>query len=87
MLTREDVEVHFRALQTIIEQLKLCEWGHCRLEKLHRCSGITSGSWDAAGYPTCPRPCTTISKHHVMMERKKRGGKVPHIFILGLDGG
>jgi hypothetical protein len=26
---------------------QLCEWGHCRLGKLHRCSEITSGSWDA----------------------------------------
>jgi hypothetical protein len=25
------------------------------MEKLHRCSEITSGSWDAPHYPTCPR--------------------------------
>jgi hypothetical protein len=29
--------------------------GHYRLGKLHRCSEITSGSWDAPDYPTCPR--------------------------------
>jgi hypothetical protein len=26
-LAREDVEVHLHALQTMIEQFQLCEWG------------------------------------------------------------
>jgi hypothetical protein len=34
------------------EHFQLCEWGHCRLGKLHRCLEITSGSWDAPDYPT-----------------------------------
>jgi hypothetical protein len=55
VLAREDVEVHLPALQTLTEQLQLCEWGLCRLEKLHRFSKTTSGSWDASDYPTCPR--------------------------------
>jgi hypothetical protein len=37
------------------EQFQLCELGHCRHGKLHRCSEITSGPWDAPDYPTCPR--------------------------------
>jgi hypothetical protein len=53
VLASEDVEVHLHALQTMAEQFKLCEWGHCFLGKLHRCSEITSGSWDASDYPTC----------------------------------
>jgi hypothetical protein len=40
------------------EQFQLCECGHCRLGKLHRCSEITSGSWDARDYTTCP--CTPL---------------------------
>jgi hypothetical protein len=55
MLVREDVEVHLHALQTMKEQFQLCEWGHYRFEKLHSCSGITSGLWDATDYPTRPR--------------------------------
>jgi hypothetical protein len=34
------------------EQFQLYEWGHC-LGKLHHCSELTSGSWDAPDYPTC----------------------------------
>jgi hypothetical protein len=34
MLAREDAEIHLHALQIIIEQLPLCEWGHYRLKKL-----------------------------------------------------
>jgi hypothetical protein len=48
---REDAEVHLHALQTMIQQFQLCEWGHCRLVKQHRCSEVTSGSWDAPDYP------------------------------------
>jgi hypothetical protein len=55
VLVREDVEVHVHAIQTMTEQFQLREWGHCPFEKLHRCSEITSGSWDATDYPTCPR--------------------------------
>jgi hypothetical protein len=39
---REDVEVHFHAFKIMTEEFQLCEWGHCRLGKLHRCSEITS---------------------------------------------
>jgi hypothetical protein len=53
VLAGEDAEVHLHALQTMTEQFQLCEWGHCR-GKLHRCSEITSGSWAAPDYPTCP---------------------------------
>jgi hypothetical protein len=38
-----------------------CGMRHCLLAKLHFCSDITSGSWDAPDYPTCPRtaiPCS-----------------------------
>jgi hypothetical protein len=49
----EDVEVHLHVLRTSIEEFQLCEWGHYRLGKLHHCSEITSGSWDAPDYPTC----------------------------------
>jgi hypothetical protein len=28
------------------EQFQLCEWRHCHLGKLFRCSKIMSGSWD-----------------------------------------
>jgi hypothetical protein len=49
------VEVHFHALQIMIEQFRLYDRGQCRLGKLHCCSEITSGSWDASDYPTCPR--------------------------------
>jgi hypothetical protein len=35
-----DIEVYLHALQTMAEQFQLCEWGHCRLGKLHRCSEI-----------------------------------------------
>jgi hypothetical protein len=48
----EDVEVHIDALQTKTEKFQLCEGGHCRRGKLHHCSEITSGSWDAPDYPT-----------------------------------
>jgi hypothetical protein len=44
MLAREDAEVHLHALKTMTEQFQLCEWGYFRLEKLHGCSEITSGS-------------------------------------------
>jgi hypothetical protein len=37
-------------LQTITEQFQLCERGHCQLGKLHHCSEIMSGSWDAPLY-------------------------------------
>jgi hypothetical protein len=33
------VEVHLRALQTVTEDFQMCEWGHCRLGKLHRFFG------------------------------------------------
>jgi capsular polysaccharide biosynthesis protein len=42
--TREDVELHLHALQTMAEQFQLCEWGHFLLEKLHRFWEITSRS-------------------------------------------
>jgi hypothetical protein len=51
VLAREDDEVHLHALQTMTEQFKLCERGHCHLGKLQLCSEITSGSWDAPDYP------------------------------------
>jgi hypothetical protein len=54
VLAREDAEVHLHALQTMTEQFQLCEWGHCRLGKLHRFSEMTSGLWDAPDYPTFP---------------------------------
>jgi hypothetical protein len=54
VLAREDVEVHLHTLQTMTEQLQLCEWGYCCLGKLHHCSGTTSGSWDARDYRTSP---------------------------------
>jgi hypothetical protein len=47
MLAMEDVEVHLHALQTMNEQYQLCELEQGRLGKLHRCSELTSGSWDA----------------------------------------
>jgi hypothetical protein len=43
VLAREDVEVHSHALQTIIEQFQLWEWGHYRLQRLHRFSEIIMG--------------------------------------------
>jgi hypothetical protein len=46
-LAREDGEVHIHALQTMTEQFQLCKWEHCHLGKLHHCSEIMSGSWDA----------------------------------------
>jgi hypothetical protein len=52
VLACEDAEVDLHALQTMSEQFQLCEWGHCHLEKLHRCSKITSGSRDAPDYTT-----------------------------------
>jgi hypothetical protein len=55
VLAWEDAKGHLRALETTTEQLQLCEWGHYFLGKLHRCSEITSGSWDASDYPTCER--------------------------------
>jgi hypothetical protein len=51
---KKDVEVHLHAVQTMSEQLQLCEWVHCCLGKRHYCSEIMSGSWDAPDYPTCP---------------------------------
>jgi hypothetical protein len=33
VLSREDVEVHFHALESIAEQFNLCEWGHYHLKK------------------------------------------------------
>jgi hypothetical protein len=53
VLARTDVEVHLHAPQAMTEQFQLCEWGYCRLGKLHRCSELTPGSWDAPDYPTC----------------------------------
>jgi hypothetical protein len=44
---REDAEVRLHVLQNMTEQFQLCECGHCRLGKFHRCSEITSGSWDS----------------------------------------
>jgi hypothetical protein len=41
-MAREDVEVHRYALHIMTKQFELCKWGHCRLEKLHRCSEMTS---------------------------------------------
>jgi hypothetical protein len=58
VLAREDVEVNLCALQTMTEQFQLLEWGHYRLGKLHHCSAITSGSWDAPDHPTSP--CTPL---------------------------
>jgi hypothetical protein len=55
MLARDDAEIHLHALQTMSKQFQLGEWGHCRLGKLHRCWEVTSESWDAHDYPTCPR--------------------------------
>jgi hypothetical protein len=55
VIVKEHIEVHLHALQTMTKQFQLCEWGHCRLGKLHRCSEITPGSWDAPDYSTCPR--------------------------------
>jgi hypothetical protein len=52
VLAREDAEVHLHALQMMTEQFQLCEWGHCRLAKLHRCLEIMFGSWDSPDYPT-----------------------------------
>jgi hypothetical protein len=54
MLAR-DVEVHLHVLQTITEQVQLCESGHCSLGELHRCSEIMPGPWGAPDYPTWPR--------------------------------
>jgi hypothetical protein len=54
VLAREDVEVTLHAYQTMTKQFQLFEWGHCIHGKLHRCSEMTSGSWDAPEYPTCP---------------------------------
>jgi hypothetical protein len=42
VLAREDVKVQLHAPQTMTEQFQLCEWGHCRLGKLHRYSEIMS---------------------------------------------
>jgi hypothetical protein len=42
------------------KQFQLCEWGHGRLGKLHRCPKITSGSLDTPDYPTCPRKCFLV---------------------------
>jgi hypothetical protein len=42
MLTREDVQVHLHAPQTMIEQFQLFEWRHYHLGILHCCSEITS---------------------------------------------
>jgi hypothetical protein len=47
-LDSKDVEVHLHVIQTMTEHFQLCEWGHCRFGKLHRCS-------DAPDYPNCPR--------------------------------
>jgi hypothetical protein len=55
VLAMGDVEVQLHTLQTMIEQFQLCECGHYLLGKLNCCSEITSGSWDALDYPTCPR--------------------------------
>jgi hypothetical protein len=41
---REDAEIHLHALQSMTEQFQLCERGHCRLGKLHRCLEIMSGT-------------------------------------------
>jgi hypothetical protein len=38
VLATKDAEVHLHALQTTIEQLELCEWGHFLLGKLQRFS-------------------------------------------------
>jgi hypothetical protein len=54
VMAKENVEIHPHALETMTEQFQLCEWGHCRLGKLHSCSEITSRSWDAPDYPTSP---------------------------------
>jgi hypothetical protein len=54
MLAREDVEAHLHALQTMTEQFQQCEWEHYHLGKLYRCVEITSGSWDAPDFSTCP---------------------------------
>jgi hypothetical protein len=35
----------------------------CRLGKLHHCSEITSGPWDASVYPTCPRTTLQYFSH------------------------
>lgn len=51
---REKAEVHLHILQTMTERFRPCQWGHCRLGKLHRHSQITPGSRDAAGYQTVP---------------------------------
>ena len=37
MLAREDNEVHLHASATKTEQLQLCVWANCHLEKLHHC--------------------------------------------------
>jgi hypothetical protein len=70
VLAREDVEVHLHALQIMTEEFQLCEWGlYRRLGKLYCCSEITSGSWDAPDYPTCPRtPFAVIRPLRVIME-------------------
>jgi hypothetical protein len=47
ILAREGAEVHLHAIQTMIEQIQMWEWGRYRSGKLHRCSEITSGSLDA----------------------------------------
>jgi hypothetical protein len=60
VLAREDAEIHLHALKTMTKQFRLCEWGNCHLEKLHRCSKISSGSSDAPEYPTCP--CTPLQE-------------------------
>jgi hypothetical protein len=38
VLARED-DIHLDALQTMIEQFQLCEWGNCRLDKTASFSG------------------------------------------------
>jgi aerobic-type carbon monoxide dehydrogenase small subunit (CoxS/CutS family) len=40
LVAREDAEVRLHPLQTMTAQFQLCECGHCRLGKLHRCSEI-----------------------------------------------
>jgi hypothetical protein len=49
------VNCEFHAFHTMTEQFQVCEWGHYHLARLHRCSEITPGSWDALDNSTCPR--------------------------------
>jgi hypothetical protein len=56
------------------EQFQLCEWGHCHLGKLHRCSEIMSGSWDAPDYPACQyTPCSNLA-----MKGNSGTNRIPH---------